>query len=131
MNPSSKETPQLTSVAPAERLATAGNDAEILPDASEQPAAGGEAALVTPSMTLPLPAATTPLATDSTSAAGSVGTSPPVADDGDLIEKEWVTKAKQIVERTRNDPYKQNEELTLFKADYMKKRYGKTIKVSQ
>jgi hypothetical protein len=51
--------------------------------------------------------------------------------DSDLIEKEWVDKAKQIVERTRDDPYKQSEELTVFKADYMKKRYGKTIKVSQ
>lgn len=53
------------------------------------------------------------------------------ADDNDLIEKEWVNKAKQIVERTRDDPYKQSEDLTLFKADYIKKRYGKTIKVSQ
>lgn len=55
----------------------------------------------------------------------------PAADDNDLIEKEWVNRAKQIVERTRNDPYKQSEDLTLFKADYIKKRYGKTIKVSQ
>ena len=53
------------------------------------------------------------------------------ADDGDLIEKEWVIKAKQIIERTRNDPYQQSEDLTLFKADYMKKRYGKTIKVNR
>jgi len=56
---------------------------------------------------------------------------PPIEDDGDLIEKAWVDKAKQIVERTRDDPHKQSEELTVFKADYMKKRYGKTIKISQ
>lgn len=55
----------------------------------------------------------------------------PILDDGDLIEKEWVNKAKQIVERTRDDPHKQSEELTVVKADYMKKRYGKTIKLSQ
>lgn len=54
-----------------------------------------------------------------------------VQDDGDLIEKEWVDKAKQIVEKTRNDPYKQSEELTVMKADYMKKRYGKDIKVDK
>jgi hypothetical protein len=53
------------------------------------------------------------------------------ADDNDLIEKEWVNRAKQIVEGNRDDPYKQSEDLTLFKADYIKKRYGKTIKVSQ
>jgi hypothetical protein len=54
-----------------------------------------------------------------------------VVDDGDLIEKEWVNKAKQIVEANRNDPYKQSEELTVFKADYMKKRYDKNIKLSE
>lgn len=46
----------------------------------------------------------------------------------DLIEKEWVSKAKQIVEQTRDDPYKQSEGLTMMKVDYMKKRYNKTIK---
>ncbi len=54
-----------------------------------------------------------------------------VTDDADLIEKEWVNKAKQIVDQTRDDPYKQTEELTVFKADYMQKRYGKTIKLNQ
>ena len=56
---------------------------------------------------------------------------PQVVDDGDLIEKEWVSKAKQIVEKNRNDPYKQSEELTMFRADYMKKRYNKNIKVDK
>lgn len=51
------------------------------------------------------------------------------SDDSDLIEKEWVNKAKQIVEKTRDDPYKQTEELTLVKVDYMKKRYNKTLKL--
>lgn len=58
-------------------------------------------------------------------------TTPQVIDDGDLIEKEWVHKAKQIVDRNRNDPYKQSEELTAFRADYMKKRYNKDIKVDK
>jgi hypothetical protein len=53
------------------------------------------------------------------------------ADDGDLIEKEWVEKAKQIVEHTRDDPYRQSEELTVVKAEYMKKRYDKTVKVNK
>ena len=53
------------------------------------------------------------------------------SDDSDRIEKSWVIKAKQIVESTRNDPYKQSEELSLFKADYMKKRYNRTVKVSK
>lgn len=56
---------------------------------------------------------------------------PQVIDDGDLIEKEWVHKAKQIVDRNRNNPHKQSEELTVFRADYMKKRYNKNIKVDK
>lgn len=53
------------------------------------------------------------------------------AQGKDSIEKEWVEKAKRIVEQTRNDPHKQSDELTLVKADYMKQRYNKTIKVSK
>lgn len=54
---------------------------------------------------------------------------PAVADDLDLIEKEWVNKAKAIVAQTRTDPYAQNSEMNKFKADYMKKRYNKDIKI--
>jgi ligand-binding sensor protein len=54
-----------------------------------------------------------------------------ITDDKDLIDKEWVGKAKAIVEKTRNDPYKQSEELTMLRADYMKKQYNKTIRTSK
>ena len=56
---------------------------------------------------------------------------PVIADDADLIEKEWVIKAKEIVERTRQDPYTQNKEVEQIKADYMKKRYNKDIKLTE
>ena len=87
---------------------------------------------------IPLPAPSQPIqaaapapAAPASAAATTANPGLVADDDNDLIEKEWVAKAKQIVERNRNDPYKQSEELTLFKADYMKKRYGKTIKVDQ
>lgn len=54
---------------------------------------------------------------------------PEEAGDNDLIEKEWVLKAKQIVEQTAEDPYRQQEELSKMKADYMKKRYNKDLGV--
>lgn len=54
---------------------------------------------------------------------------PATADDNDLIEKEWVDKAKHIVEKTRNDPHLQNKEINQIKADYIKKRYNKNIKL--
>lgn len=62
--------------------------------------------------------------------AGQV-TGPPVAEDADLIEKEWVTKAKEIVARTSHDPHLQNKEMNKFKADYLKKRYNKEVKISE
>lgn len=107
---------------------------------AEQPAAApervaqpGQAAPATSVAPVAIPAAPpvmppTPPAPSPTSSAPTASLS--ASDDTDLIEKEWVDKAKAIVERTRNDPYKQSEELTMVKADYMKKRYNKTIKLS-
>ena len=67
----------------------------------------------------------------------NVSTSKPVSDDNParanddgLIEKEWVTKAKQVVQETRNDPYMQETEVSKLQADYLKKRYGKDVKLS-
>jgi len=56
---------------------------------------------------------------------------PMIADDSDLIEKEWVEKAKQLVDHTKNDPYTQNKEINKFKAVYIKKRYNKDIQLSK
>lgn len=53
------------------------------------------------------------------------------AHDLDLIEKTWVEKAKMIVARTHGDPYLQNKALSQVKADYIRKRYGRDIKVSE
>jgi hypothetical protein len=52
---------------------------------------------------------------------------PSNADDSDLIEKEWVEKAKAIVEKTRRNPFLQSQELNQFKAEYLQKRYGKNV----
>lgn len=54
---------------------------------------------------------------------------PLVAADNDLIEKEWVDRAKHIVNSTKDDPYRQEQEVSRMQADYLKKRFGKEIKV--
>jgi hypothetical protein len=54
-----------------------------------------------------------------------------IADDADLIEKEWVTRAKAIVEQTKEDPFEQNKAINKVKAEYIKKRYNKDLKVSE
>ncbi len=55
---------------------------------------------------------------------------PVAAADEDVIEKEWVDKAKKIVAQTKDDPYNQEKEVSKLQADYLKKRYGKEVKVA-
>jgi len=55
---------------------------------------------------------------------------PVIAADEDLIEREWVDKAKRIVIATRDDPYAQEREVSKLQANYLQKRYGKEIKLS-
>lgn len=50
------------------------------------------------------------------------------ADDADVIEKKWVVKAKAIVNNTRSNPNQQSNELSKFKAEYIKKRFDKEVK---
>ncbi len=60
---------------------------------------------------------------------GGMAALPDDATDTDLIEKEWVVKAKDIIVHTQNNPYEQQKAMSHFKADYMKKRYNKDIKL--
>lgn len=58
-----------------------------------------------------------------------VNTNPAVAADDDLIEKEWVEKAKKVIAETKHDPHLQEAEVSKLQADYLQKRYGKTVKL--
>lgn len=49
------------------------------------------------------------------------------AEDRDLIEKEWVDRAKAVVNHTRHDPREQSQQVNAVKADYLKKRYNKDV----
>jgi hypothetical protein len=52
---------------------------------------------------------------------------PALAADDDLIEKEWVDRAKKIVTDTRDDPYQQETAVNALQKDYRKKRYGREL----
>ena len=52
---------------------------------------------------------------------------PDTAADEDLIEKEWVDKAKKIVEETKDDPYRREQEISKLQREYIRKRYGREI----
>lgn len=114
-------------------------DPELPRQAGLRPEAGPLTAEAAPAPAAPPPAGAmtwlppsvpvSPAGASAGAAAGqaAVVSAPADADDTDLIEKEWVMKAKQIVEQTKQDPYKQTKELHKFRADYMKKRYNKMI----
>src|SRR4051812_10650453 len=54
--------------------------------------------------------------------------SPAIADDVDVIEKEWVDQTSQIISATKNDPYTEENAIEGLQTDYLKKRYGKEVK---
>lgn len=47
----------------------------------------------------------------------------------DELDREWVNKAKDIVERTKADPFVQSNELNKVKAEYLKTRFSKDLNV--
>jgi hypothetical protein len=64
---------------------------------------------------------------DSAAHAGATSGLPLVANDDDLIEKEWVDKAKKIIVQTKDDPYRREKEVGKLQADYLRKRYGREL----
>lgn len=58
---------------------------------------------------------------------GAHDDNPIIAADEDLIEKEWVDKAKKIISETKDDPYRREQEVSKLQADYIEKRYGRRI----
>ncbi len=79
---------------------------------------------VSPPLPIPQPVASLPQAVPVTPV-------PQIADDLDLIEKEWVEKAKAIVEQTKHDPRVQSREINRFKADYLSRRFNKELKLEE
>lgn len=56
---------------------------------------------------------------------------PITAKDEDLIEKEWIDKAKKIVDETTGDPYLREEAVNKLQADYLNKRYNRDVELSE
>ncbi len=76
---------------------------------------------------LPVPAQ----ASDDTASQAPISDTPLVANDDDLIEREWVDKAKKIIVQTKDDPYLREQEVSKLQADYLLKRYGKELGASR
>lgn len=55
---------------------------------------------------------------------------PATAADDDLIEKEWVSKAKRIISETADDPHRREAAVAQLQREYLRKRYGKEFGAS-
>lgn len=87
------------------------------------------AALMPPTQVLPsLPP---PVQDSSNNTTQAIDDSPLAANDDDLIEKEWVDRAKQIIASTKDDPHLREKEVAKLQADYLRKRYGKELGASR
>jgi hypothetical protein len=133
MNPNSNEAPiHLPSPVNEQAPGFGGEQSPRNGEAAPSPERSAQSAPAAMPTAIPLPTQPAMPAQDqSTQTSDLTHSNPTSANNDDLIEKEWVNRAKAIVESTRNDPYKQSEELTVFKADYMKKRYNKAVKLSK
>jgi hypothetical protein len=137
MNQSSSETSGLSLPPPVAEQAP---EVDVAPETGQQaesaPAASAEKAPTASQGALPaipvipvIPtddSQLTPTDDESTSSASTKA-----LDDKDLIEREWVDKAKAIVEHTAEDPFKQTEEMSGLKADYLHQNYNKSIKLNK
>jgi hypothetical protein len=92
--------------------------AERHEQAGELSAAQADAA----SAAVPVTMLAQPTVVDDTTSA-----TPLTAANDDLIEKEWVDKAKEIIHTTPNDPHMRGEKVSALQKDYLRKRYGKEI----
>jgi len=101
---------------------------EQLPNPETQIGPGQSGSIATPAPTMPLPppivVQSTVVTTDDSASSTS---NPTTAADEDLIEKEWVTKAKTVIAKTKDDPHAQAQQIAELMRDYVKKRYGKEV----
>jgi len=85
-----------------------------------------------PILPTPIAMPSAPAPVSGTNAATTQASDTPlVAGDDDLIEKEWVDKAKKIIAETKDDPHRREQEVGKLQADYLKKRYGKDLGVNE
>lgn len=122
--------PRGEQLAPLQPERSAPSTPEVAGESREQSTGAGRGdapPMAPPPVPLPPPL---PPASDAANQPASSLATPSIASDDDLIEKEWVDKAKQIIADTRHDPHLQEQQVSQLQADYLQKRYGKTIKES-
>jgi len=103
---------------------------ETPPTPEKTPEVAPEEQVAAPMPTAPVATPTMPAPVPTVAPVADDDSMPAVADDVDVIEMEWVNKAKQIIKDTKDDPYAQEQAVEKLQRDYLKKRYGKEIKAA-
>ena len=86
----------------------------------------------TPTPVAPTTMPTTPVDPAQPASTTTPSPGPAVAsNDVDVIEKEWVDKAQEIVQKNQDDPYEEENAVEELQTDYLKKRYNHTVDKSQ
>lgn len=133
MNPEQRPSPQQSHEvsAPSFDLGDQGHKLDANKEKEAKPEQGERVSAAEQQKAAPPPIAPMPMPTvsvpDPVSAPSDDSVGPTIAADDDLIEKEWVDKAKRIIAETQNDPYKREREIGKLQADYLRKRYGKEL----
>ena len=112
--PSVEQSNEQQEYSPERSVERAGETPQVTPPATSSP----------PVITLPTPV---PVQSADDVVAPSDDDTPLNAGDDDLIEKEWVDKAKKIITETKDDPHQREQEVGKLQADYLRKRYGKEL----
>lgn len=84
-----------------------------------------------PTPTMPQPTAPDDGGGDNVVSVPKVDENPLVADDVDVIEKEWVDRTKKILNETKDDPHQKEHDISHLQADYLQKRFGVEVKLPQ
>lgn len=97
---------------------------EVMNAASAEAVANAAPQIVLPQ---PIPIVQPTVDPGAAQSATSDDTTALIANDDDLIEKEWVDKAKKIIAETKDDPYRREVEIGKLQIEYIRKRYGREI----
>ena len=85
------------------------------------------AGITAPQVVLPQPVVAQPLTNPDSQTVPSDDNATLIANDDDIIETEWVDKAKKIIAETKDDPYRREVEISKLQIEYIRKRYGREI----
>jgi len=129
--------PELPSVSPpsnGEMVGAFSNPETVVgnQERSNENAPRAEQVAAPPLIAPPTPTIATVPSDDTASSSGATNDDlPTIANDDELIEKEWVDRAKKVIAETKDDPYRREQEVGRLQADYLAKRYGRGVKSSE